>query len=160
MNNAFTLKENIDIRNINQSDIKDIRKLLAICEPYVLPYSNYVYWILENYYSSSCFVATINDEIIGFISAMPSIEKEIIFVWQISINSNFRGMGIGKQLLDKVVDSAQKFKMNAIQFSIDSNNAASKRLFMNLADRLESPINQVGTYKDDKYEENLYQIKL
>jgi L-2,4-diaminobutyric acid acetyltransferase len=123
----------MEVRNIQEGDSAAVLKLIEKCGPYVAPYNVYAYWILENYYSSTCIVAEENNNIIGFISGMPSIDRGSIFIWQICVHSDYRGKGISVLLLDALIKKAKELKFKKIELSISDSNAISQSLFKSYA---------------------------
>ncbi|HEX9061963.1 MAG TPA: GNAT family N-acetyltransferase [Clostridia bacterium] len=117
------------IRNLREGDASQVLNLIEQCGPYVAPYNVYAYWILENYYSSTCYIAEENNRIIGFISGMPSNDKQSIFIWQLCVHSEFRGRRIAVSLLDSLISKAKELKFEKIELSISESNSDSQNLF-------------------------------
>ncbi len=125
----------MEVRNIQEGDSAAVLKLIEKCRPYVAPYNVYAYWILENYYSSTCIVAEENNNIIGFVSGMPSLDKGSIFIWQICVHSDYRGKGISVLLLDTLIKKAKELEFKKIELSISDSNDISQSLFKSYANR-------------------------
>jgi L-2,4-diaminobutyric acid acetyltransferase len=150
----------MEIRKLEVSDITMVQELLSKFKPYVLPYSNYVYWILNNYFSSTCFVAEEENKIIGFISALPSVDKEYLFIWQVAVDTDYHHLGIGSKLLDAVIAEAKNKSYKSIEFSIDSKNIASQNMFSSKAEKLDSHMDIISTYTTKEYNEIVYSINI
>lgn len=124
------------LRNIRYGDSEKIIKLIEKSGgTYVYPYNTYVYWMLENYHSSTCFVVEQDDEFIGFISGISTVSKSIVFLWQICVSYNYRNKGIGTLLLESFIEKIQKLNIKYLEFTISLDNEPSINLFKTYADR-------------------------
>lgn len=117
------------VRELKEGDSGLILNLVKECGPYVAPYNVYAYWILENYYSSTCKVIEEGNRVVGFTSGMPSIDKSVLFIWQICVHKDYRGKGAAVLLLDSLCKSAKELGFEKIELSISENNNASINLF-------------------------------
>ena len=127
------MKEKFKIRSIVKEDHAAIIELIKNCSPYVESHHEYLYWILENYYKSTCFVCKNEENIIGYISGLPSFDENAIFIWQICVHQNYRKNKIGNMLLNHITERLSDYKLNSLQFTIDKDNIPSYRLFENFA---------------------------
>lgn len=148
------------ISNIKKADMDEIRIFLKDCAPYVVPHHKYIYWMMEHYYASTCFVAKEDNHIIGFLSALPSMDKNCAFLWQIAVSKNQQNRGIAKRLLEAFTTEARKLGLSSIQMSINENNIPSHKLFQKYAESLGSVLELIDIYEDDEQGENLYNIKI
>lgn len=117
------------VRSLREGDASQVLNLIEQCRPYVAPYNVYTYWILENDYSSACYIAEENDKIIGFISGIPSIDKQSIFIWQLCFHIDYRGRGIASSLLNSLINKVKELKFEKIELSISESNSTSQNLF-------------------------------
>ncbi|WP_040948959.1 GNAT family N-acetyltransferase [Gorillibacterium massiliense] len=119
----------MDVRNINKGESSRVLRLVEQCGPYVAPHNLYVYWMLENYYTSTCKVMEHDSELIGFISGMPSVDNKSLFIWQICVHKEYRNQGIAFLLLDSILQSAREIGYRFMELSISENNNASQSFF-------------------------------
>lgn len=150
----------MEVRNIREGDSAAVLKLIEKCGPYVAPYNVYAYWILENYYSSTCIVAEDNNNIIGFVSGMPSIDKGSIFIWQICVHSDYRGKGISVLLLDSLIKKAKELGFKKIELSISNSNVISQSLFKSYANRNNFDFIEKNKHTFGNIIEIVYEFKL
>lgn len=123
------------LRTLKHGDSEYIIDLLNCSgNSYISTYNNYIYWILENYYSTICFVIEEDNKFIGFVSGMPSINRNLIFLWQICVRDNYRNKGIGRLLLDTFVEKSKILEVSFIEFSITLENDTGIHLFKSYAD--------------------------
>jgi L-2,4-diaminobutyric acid acetyltransferase len=148
------------IRNLNKDDISKIIDLIDKGRPYVVPYNPYVYWFLYNYYGTTCKVMEYENRIIGFISAMPSVDKKTIFIWQVCIDNDFRGRGFAELLLVSIKDEAKILDFSNLQLSISDENLASQKLFKRFAKKYKLNIFEVERVKFGQNTEIVFQIDI
>ncbi len=150
----------MEVREIRKNDLEKIIELIKQGIPYVLPYNVYVYWILQNYYSSTCKVVESEDKIIGYISGIPSLDKETIFIWQLCVDIKHRGDGIGTMMIDSLVSEAKRLGYCNIQLSISDTNIASQTLFKSYAEKKSMEIYEKGIEKFEDQTEFVFQINI
>lgn len=148
------------IDNLSMNDVQEVIELVARCKPYVVPYNQYAYWILQNYFGSTCRIVKVENKIIGYISAMPSIDKNTVFIWQLCIDDEFRGKGLGTLLLSSVSDEAIRLGYGNLQLSISDTNTASQSLFKRFAQKNNFNMFEVERIKFGEMTEIIFQIDL
>ncbi|GAB7054396.1 MULTISPECIES: diaminobutyrate acetyltransferase [Paenibacillus] len=98
--------------------------------------SAYCYIMLCDYFRDTCLVAEQGGRLAGFVSAFrPSGREDTLFVWQIAVASEYRGRGIGKTLLDKLLAQCGERPVHYVEATISPSNQASRQLFGSLARR-------------------------
>ena len=148
------------LSDIKEGDAGQILDLVKTCGPYVAPYNVYAYWILENYYSSTCKVVEDLNRIIGFVSGMPSVDKGTLFIWQICVHNDYRGKGVANLLLDSLLKKAKEYKFEKIELSISESNYASQKLFRNYSERNNLEIIEINRCVFGDMTEIVYEISL
>lgn len=140
----------MDVRNLRKENIPAVMELLSNGKPYVLPHHDYVYWIMEEYFASSNYVVLEDNKIIGFICALPSIDKQSYFIWQIVVDAEFRGKKVATLLVNRIIEEVKRKKFHQIDLSINKDNKASYHLFDRIAAEHNSKLQNIGeyTYKD------------
>ncbi|MFD0677200.1 MULTISPECIES: GNAT family N-acetyltransferase [unclassified Paenibacillus] len=119
----------MNVRSISKGDSTRILGLVEQCGPYVAPHNLYVYWMLEQYYASTCKIIEKDNDIIGFVSGMPSVDNNSLFIWQICIHHKYRNQGIATLLLDSSLHSAREMGYKFMELSISKDNIASQMFF-------------------------------
>lgn len=127
------MPEKFNIRVITAKDLEKITELVERCRPYVASYNIYAYWILNNYFKTGSFVAVYGEKIIGFASALPSTERNTVFLWQICVDPDYRNHGVAQNLIDYIIEYATNNNFSKIEFSITESNTAGKNLFSTYA---------------------------
>ena len=154
------LDKSITICSIKENDQVKIIELIDCCRPYVLPHHEYLYWIIGHYYNSTCFVCKDGNEFVGFISGLPSLDQKSIFIWQICVHPDYRKLNLGYKMIAKVYERLAKFNFTSIQFSIDSENIPSYKLFENFAKKNNLQIKAIDSKKICSSNEIAYEIRI
>ena len=67
--------------------------------------SSYAYLLWCAHFSSTSAVATVGEEVIGFVTGyVPPDDPGTIMIWQIAVRDDFQGRGVARALLDEVAD--------------------------------------------------------
>ncbi|MGG1551344.1 diaminobutyrate acetyltransferase [Paenibacillus ferrarius] len=103
--------------------------------------SAYCYIMLCHYFSETCWVAEVEGNMAGFVTAFihPS-QPEVLFVWQIAVSAKHRGKGLAQKLLQQLLASEHCRHVRYVETTISPDNEASKRLFAKIAEELDAPI--------------------
>lgn len=95
--------------------------------------SPYAYLLWCDRFAQSSVVAEVDGEVAGFIMGFhPPEDPEVLFVWQVAVGGDRRGLGLGSRMLDELVD---RTRSTAVQATVTPSNTASQRLFRALARR-------------------------
>ena len=150
MNKQTKLTQNLEyeysIRFTNKSDAIAIWRLVEGSD--TLDHNSfYCYFILSNFFSSTCAVAELEDEIVGFVTGFIAPDQpETYFVWQVRVVEKMRGRGLARSLIEFVLNNLDHKQIQFVEATISPNNSASKNLFSSLA-----RIYNTKIVEDDKY---------
>lgn len=105
--------------------------LVNQCKPLDLN-SHYLYLLQCSHFASTCAVACLRGEVVGWVSGyiLPG-DKHTFFVWQVAVGRKARGLGLGKKLINWLLDRQTGIK--TMHASITPDNSASWGLFESLA---------------------------
>lgn len=123
--------------------------------------SAYKYMMMSAYFSETCVVAKHNDQVVGFITGfVPPEQQDTIFVWQIGVDTSFKGKGIGSKLLQQLLNQQPKDKIKFMEATITPSNKASQALFEKLARDYQTecqfePFFTQDLFPNEDYEEEL-----
>lgn len=99
--------------------------------------SCYLYLLLCRDFSSTSLVATIGEELVGFVTAyIPLTRPDVLFVWQIGVSPTARKRGIAKSLLRRLLMLDACRDVRRLEATVTPSNTASRRLFASLAETL------------------------
>jgi L-2,4-diaminobutyric acid acetyltransferase len=118
----------IIIRKIEFKDASSVYKVVKNCIPLDLN-SVYSYSLLGLFFHDTCFVAVLNNSIIGFVSGFITPTCKSYFLWQIGVLPEYRNSKIALLLLENILKTAKKNLCKKIKLTIDPKNIKSKNLF-------------------------------
>lgn len=99
------------------------------------PNSGYAYALAFREFGDTCRVAVRDGEVVGFVLGfVPPTRTETVFVWQIGVREDARGMGVGQALLEALTsDRAEPFAY--LEATVTPSNTTSRALFAGFAKR-------------------------
>jgi len=102
--------------------------------------SAYAYMLFCKHFSQTCRVARRDGELVGAATGylMPD-EPESLFVWQVVVDRQARGLGLAGKLLDALIAGSRN-RIRRIKTTVSPSNMASRRIFDKLATRLDTTI--------------------
>ncbi|QDP42051.1 diaminobutyrate acetyltransferase [Radiobacillus deserti] len=96
--------------------------------------SAYKYIMMSKYFRETCVVAKENDKLVGFVTAfIPPEQSDVVFIWQIGVDSSQRGKGIASKLLNALVNRRACKDVRFVEATVTPSNKASQSLFKRLA---------------------------
>lgn len=99
--------------------------------------SCYSYLLLCKYFPETCVVAKSENIVVGFISAFHPPEKpDILFVWQVAVDSSVRRHGLGLNMLKHLLARKSCNKIRYLEITVNPSNRAAYSLYYRLADDL------------------------
>lgn len=120
----------IIVRKPLSTDGFGVHQLIDKCKPLD---TNSVYCNLLqcHHFSDTCRLAETDGQIAGFVSGYALPDKpETLFIWQVAINADFRGNGLGKILISDILAEKQFSQLNT---TITEDNQSSWQLFRGIA---------------------------
>lgn len=126
--------------------------------------STYLYLLLCKDFAETCMVAEQGNKLVGFATGYkPPGRENTIFLWQIGIDSDQRGQGLGKRLLARFLHSSGAAGASYLETTISPSNEASQRLFRGLARDLDTECQVEPCFTEDHFPsgheaEHLYRI--
>lgn len=122
--------DNIVLRTPRMEDGADIWRLIRSCGP-LDENSLYCNLLQCDHFGDTCVVAERDDgTIVGWVSAylLPD-DPETLFIWQVAVDKRAQGAGLGKRMLNELLERDACAGVAAIKTTITSDNAASWGLF-------------------------------
>lgn len=119
------------LRRPGLDDGPAVFELVEACKPLDLN-SRYLYLLQCSHFADTCALGTVNGKAVAWVSAYiaPS-QQDTLFVWQVAVGEQARGLGLGKSLINWIV--GQQTGIRKIHASITPDNTASWGLFESLA---------------------------
>lgn len=92
--------------------------------------SPYAYMMQCRNFQSTCAIAEVYGKPAGFVTAHRLPDRpDVLFVWQVAVLSEFRGLGIAKRLLNDILDRDATAGVRTVQSTVSPSNTASRALF-------------------------------
>ncbi|MWD29440.1 diaminobutyrate acetyltransferase [Aquicoccus sp. SCR17] len=141
----------IRFRKPESGDGADIWELIRACKP-LDENSMYCNLIQCDHFADTCILAEMDGKIVGWISGyiLPD-DEETLFVWQVAVHSDARGLGLGRRLLTKLVERPELKSVQRIQTTITSDNDASWGLFKSFADKKDADLGHEEHFTRDDH---------
>jgi L-2,4-diaminobutyric acid acetyltransferase len=96
--------------------------------------TSYANLILTSHFADTCLVAELDGALVGFIGAYrPPTHPDSVFVWQIGVDAEQRGRGIGSALLHALVCCPGCEGVDYVEATVPSTDVASRKLFQSFA---------------------------
>jgi diaminobutyrate acetyltransferase len=126
--------------------------------------SSYAYLLLADRFGDTSVVAEHEGRILGFVAGfLPPRQPDTVFVWQIGVSPEARGLGLGRRLLGRLVDLPGCRDVSFLETTITPSNEASERLFRSFARHNRADVDVRAGYTtplfpDGKEQERLFRI--
>ena len=117
--------------------------------------SSYSYFLVSKLFSNRCIIvkdSAQNNKIVGFVMGFVFAEEpETYFIWQISVSKDYRGQGIGKELLERVLQTNEDIKY--IKGTISKKNNSYKKVLNDIAVKYNTWMSTKAGFEDDQFPE-------
>jgi len=151
------------VRQIVESDIEGFRSaldsvvserkfLLTVQTPPLEDIAGFIRGNIANNYAQ--YVAVVQGTIVGWADIIP-YQKELIQhvgLLGIGVNSEFRGKGIGKELLDSVISHSRQNDLKRLELEVFANNTNAIALYRQFGFQHEGT-KRNARYINDRYED-------
>lgn len=144
---------NFTLRKPSLEDGLIIHDLINICPP-LDENSSYCNFIQCGFFSETSVIAEDNGGIAGWISGLcPPANEGQLFVWQVAVHPDRRGMGLGLRMLDALVARAltQGPGHTSMATTISPGNEASWALFSAFARHHDADIERRDWLSHDRH---------
>lgn len=121
--------DDVRLRSPRAEDAKQVWELIN-ADATLEGNSAYCYLLLCSHFAENGLIADRGGEIVGFVMAYrPPSDPEAIFVWQVGVAPAGRGHGLGRRMLDKLIERPANRDTRYLTATVDPDNAPSNRLF-------------------------------
>jgi len=118
----------VAIRQFSISDYSEVRAL----ELNAFNEDNSMYYIeLYQFFPDSFYVATVNNKVVGFVVGLVTVEK-IGRIFSLAVLKDYRGNGIGRALLKKIIDVLERKGVMKIRLEVREDNEVAKNLYKSM----------------------------
>lgn len=149
------------IRHPEEGDIEGIRAVVKACEPLIMTYIPYYYWIATRYFFETCAVAERDGKIAGWCCIL-SVPNGKYFIHQLGVLPEARGHRVAQQMVSWLFKKLKSRGAAGIELTIERDNNHVKKLFGAAAQEAGLKLVELSEYSkvlDKEYNETLYVIK-
>ncbi|WP_017473534.1 diaminobutyrate acetyltransferase [Amphibacillus jilinensis] len=147
------INQKIEFSPPNQDDGKQLWRLVN--QTTLDNNSAYKYIMMSHYFTDTCVVAKNDQHVVGFITGFISPKQpDTVFVWQIGVDPEYSGRGIGSSLLTTLMDQVKDKGVNYIEATITPSNKASQALFKKFASHHQAVCNIQSFFTEDLFPNN------
>ena len=115
--------------------------------------SEYCYLLLCSHFSATCTIAERAGSLIGFQTGYFRPDApDVLFIWQIAVSPEGRGMGIGKRMVKDLLASFPRGKIRHLEQTVTKSNTASRALFESVARDLHTTVTESLLFGQQHFE--------
>lgn len=149
----------ISYRRPESTDGAQVNALIERCPPLDI---NSVYCNLiqcQDFSETSIIAQNEKSEIVGFISGyVPPKRQRTLFIWQVALDSNYRGKGIASEMLSRLF--SRDTELRYMETTISPSNTSSQKLFKSFFDKHHMALEtrtlfESGTHFPDSHEDEV-----
>lgn len=141
----------ITMRAPQKEDGSAVWDLVAACPP-LDRNSMYMNVVQCDHFSETCILAERDGRPVGWISGhIPPESPQTLFVWQVAVHADARGLGLGKRMLHGLLERPVCRNVQALETTITRDNAASWGLFRGFARDLGGTLSDAPHYERDAH---------
>lgn len=143
--------ELITLRRPVAEDGMDLFELVQRCAP-LDSNSSYCNLLQCSHFAETAVAATRDNQLVGFVSGyLKPSDESVWFVWQVAVDTEARGCGLAKRMLQSVLNRASLSQVQYIETTITPDNDASWGLFTSLAKALQAPIEKSVMFDEQQH---------
>ena len=120
------------LRRPTPADGAAIWELVRRCDP-LDENSMYCNLVQADHFRDTCVVAEMDGELLGWVSGHMIPDQNALFVWQVAVAPDARGMGLGRAMLTHLIERDACKPADTLKTTITRDNKASWALFRRLA---------------------------
>lgn len=114
--------------------------------------TSYAYLLLASHFSGTSVVAEKGGRLLGFVAAYrPPSRPEAIFVWQVGVHPDARGLGLAGRMLDWLFESPGAHGARWLEATVTPDNQPSNRLFQSFARRHEVAYERINWFESKHF---------
>lgn len=111
--------------------------------------SEYCYLLLCSHFADTCTVAERDGRLIGIQTGYREPNApDTLFVWQIAVSPEGRGLGIGRGMVEHLLSRFSDGSIRYLEQTVTKSNTASRALFESVARRYDTEVNESLLFGD------------
>lgn len=117
------------VTNPDPGDFLDIYRFVGDIEGLV-QHPVHFFKIMTNYFGDSFFIIRNGENIAGMVWGFISqTDPDIFFLWQIGVAPEYRGKGLSRKLIEKLIEFAAAHGCKKVHATVETENIASWKMF-------------------------------
>lgn len=141
----------LSLRMPSTEDGSEVWKLVSECPP-LDQNSMYMNVVQCDHFAQTCVIAERDGQILGWVSGhIPPDSPDTVFVWQVAVHDDARGLGLGKRMLKALLDRPACAKVSKLETTITKSNAASWGLFKSFARDMGGELTDAPHYEREEH---------
>jgi len=156
----------VNIRKVSSKDAEGILEFVRTCPP-LGKHTLFTYWLFCNYFSDTCYIGEIENEIVAICTGFRSTSNpQIYYLWQLGVKDSLRKKGYALALITRSFNRAKDLGCSFFQFSIEPGLVASEASFYRFARNIGKEIEQIDSIRlvdfpeGKKIDDRLFQIRM
>jgi len=126
------------LRQPSDRDGQAVHNLISQCPP-LDTNSLYCNLLQCTHFADTCVLVEKAGRPVAFLSAyIPPDDPQTLFVWQVAVHHDGRGRGLGKKMLNALLDRPACRDVTRLQTTITRDNKASWGLFESFANNIDA----------------------
>jgi len=122
--------------------------------------SLYCYLLLCSHFESTCVVAEVRGELVGFTTGylLPA-RSDVFFVWQVGVHESARGQGLAAAMLDSLMRRDSCASVRFLEATVTPANDASMALFRSFARRFGTVCTEMPCFNESVFGEEAHEAE-
>ena len=122
--------------------------------------SSYSYLMWSKYFNETSIVAECEDEVIGFVSGFRQpTSLDTLFVWQVAIDLDFRGLGLATKLIEQLLKQLGD-DVSYLEATVTPSNIPSSKLFKGIAEKNNTDCSIFECFSEDQFPDPSHEAEL
>lgn len=123
--------------------------LVAACPP-LDRNSMYCNLVQCTHFSDTCILAERGGDALGWVSGYrPPAEPSTLFVWQVAVHADARGMGLARKMLVALLERPELSDVTCLKTTITPDNDASRALFRSVAEHTGAELREATGFDEE-----------
>lgn len=103
-------------------------------------------------FADTCVLAETDRQPIGWVSAYrPPFDDQSLFVWQVAVHPDARGLGLGKTMILDILRRPVCSEIESLRTTVTPDNHASRAMFESLARDLNAPLTEESHFDSKRH---------
>ena len=107
--------------------------------------------VQADHFRDTCVLAEGEDGLLGWVSGHMIPDQDALFVWQVAVAPEARGLGLGRTMLTHLLERDACADAEALKTTITKDNEASWALFRGFARNIGGELDDAPHYERDEH---------